>query len=130
MADIAYWENRFVDAFVERSVRDRYLAMLKGHKRRQKILDRLNHNPGFDFAKARRLSFLEVEGLFDLLASLHVYPTGYFMADGSDLDGRELRLELAVQELKRTSWGAVLICPPKPVAIYREESPGAFYLFS
>ena len=130
MADVDFWERRFVEAYVERSTRERYLEMLKGRKRRQKLLDRLNHNPGFDFSKARDLGSIDADGLAALLDSLHVEPTGHLMADGSELDGRELRIELAARELTRTPWGAVLICPPKPVAIYREESPGSFYLFS
>lgn len=130
MAEIDLWEKRFVEAYVEKSVRERYLAMLKGKKHRQKLLDRLNHAPGFDFSKARRLDVCDRETLLRLLGSLRVEPTGYVMADSSNLDGHEVRVELAVDEMLHTMWGAVLICPPKPVAIYREESPGAFYLFS
>ena len=130
MADVDFWERRFVEAYVERSTRGRYLEMLKGPKRRQKVLDRLNHNPGFDFSKARDLGSIDADGLTALLGSLRVEPTGFLMADGSELDGRELRIELAVQELVGTHWGAVLICPPKPIAVYREEAPGSFYLFS
>ena len=130
MADVDFWERRFVEAYVERSTRDRYLGMLKGPKHRRKLLDRLNHNPGFDFSKARDLGSVDADGLVALLGRLRVERTGFLMADGSELDGRELRVELAVQELMRTPWGAVLICPPKPVAVYREESPGTFYLFS
>ena len=130
MAEIDPWEKRFVEAYVERPVQERYLSMLKGRKHRRKLLDRLNHNPGFDFSKARDLGNIDAARLAALLDSLRVEPTGLLMTDESELDGRELRVELAVQELVRTHWGAVLICPPKPIAIYREESPGPFYLFS
>ncbi len=129
MAEIDPWEKRFVESYVEKSVQDRYLAMLKGQKHRRKLLDRLNHNPGFDVSKACQLESSDGEALLGLLRSLRVEATGYLMADGSELDGQWLRVELAVGELLRTVWGAVLICPPKPVAIYREEAPGAFFLF-
>ena len=130
MAEVNYWERRFVEMYVEASARGRYLTLLKGRKHRKKLLDWLNHGPRFDFSKARDLGPVDADGLMSLLGSHYVHPTAYLMADGSELDCRELRVELAIQELMRTCWGAVLICPPKPIAIYREESPGAFYLFS
>ena len=53
MAEIDLREKRLVEAYVEKPVRERVLAMLKGRKHRQKLLDRLNHTPGFDFSTAR-----------------------------------------------------------------------------
>ncbi|MEO0557333.1 MAG: hypothetical protein AAF170_04025 [Bacteroidota bacterium] len=130
MAEVAPWERRFVELYVDRTAQDRALSLLKGRKHRTKWLNQLNHSPAFNFSKARDLGPTDAQGLLSLLASLYVHPTGYLIADASTLDGKELRIELAVEELLRTRWGAVLICPPKPIAIYREESPGAFYLFT
>ena len=96
MAEIDLREKRLVEADIEKPVRERFLAMLKGRKHRQKLLDRLNHTPGFDFSKARRLDVSDRETLLGLLGSLRVQPTGYVMADASDLDGHEDRIERAV----------------------------------
>ena len=59
-----------------------------------------------------------------LLRSLHVEETCHLMANGNEHDGHELRLEWGVDALLDEHFGAVLICPPKPVAVYKSEEPG------
>lgn len=130
MAEVSYWEKQFVRRFVVSSRQERYLELLKGPKRRAKFLDELNHNLAYDKAKARVLppQYKEPEALLSLLASMHVGATCYLLADGNELDGRELRVELAVPEFLFNHWGAVMICPPKPIAIYKEEDIGDLIL--
>ncbi|MBI3828808.1 MAG: hypothetical protein HY291_04785 [Planctomycetes bacterium] len=139
MAEVAYWEKLFVEAYIVKSKRERYLAFLKGRKHRKKILERLNHSLDYDESKACLLDapYRAVDSLISLLRRHYVADTCYLVADGNRFDGRELRLELAVPELLQNSWGALIICPLQgkqllgtPIAVYKEEDPGDVILLS
>src|SRR5262245_47354715 len=126
MADVSYWERRFVEEYIASAKQDRYLFFLKGRKHRAKLLERMNHTLDFDRSKAAEIATSDRnrECLLRLLSHNHVHATCYFMADGNESDGRELRIERAVDEMLANHWGAVLICPPKPIALYKEEDVG------
>jgi hypothetical protein len=130
VADVAYWEARFVKCFVIKEKQDRYLAFLKGKKHRKKITDRLNHQLDFDEAKATRLDsrYKAPPELVSLLRSYHVEPTCFLIADGAEFDGHELRLELGVENALESYWGVVILCPPEPLAIYKAEDPADLIL--
>ena len=130
MANIAFWEKRFVEEYIVPEKRDRYLMKLKGPKHRRDILDRLNHVLDFRPETATALSQHQrtSDALFKLLRSHHVTNTCYIMADSTPLDGREMRLELAFEELLGHPFGFVLICPPVPIALYKEEDIGQMFL--
>ncbi len=130
MAEVAWWEKRFVDEYILPEKRDRYLIKLKGPKHRAEILDRLNHVLDYRPERATRLSAHQRTrtALLELLCHHRVANTRYVMADASSVDGRELRLELAVDELLGHSWGFMLICPPVPIAVYKQEDIGEMFL--
>jgi len=130
MAEVAYWERLLVEKFVIKSKRERYLEFLKGPKNRKKILERLNH--AFDYdpkcSIAISASDRSKQGLFMLLRGRYVADTCFFIADGNGRDGHELRLEDGIDELTGNHWGAILICPPKPIAVYKPENVGEWHL--
>ena len=130
MADVAWWEKRFVQECVAPEKADRYLMKLKGRKHRQDILERLNHSLDYRPEIATTLSSDQrtTAGILELLRSHHVGDTCHIMADGSPYDGRELRVESAVDELLTHPFGVVLICPPVPIALYKEEDRGDMFL--
>ena len=130
MADVAFWERRFVEAYIVPEKRDRYLTKLKGPKHRAEILDRLNHTLDYRPETATRLSQHQRTScvLLDLLRRHQVADTCYVVADSSSLDGRELTLERAFDELLGHPFGFVLICPPVPIALYKEEDIGDIFL--
>jgi hypothetical protein len=136
MANVSHWEQRFVEEYIVKAKRERYLTFLKGHKHRKKILERLNHSLDYNESKACRLdsSFKAVEPLIALLRSHHVADTCYLVADGNRADGTEIRLELAIPELLQNHWGALIICPPQrlhsgtPIAVYKPEDPADLVL--
>jgi hypothetical protein len=115
---------------VIKSKRDRYLQFLKGPKHRSKVLERLNHAFDYDPACATILSTAErsQEGLLGLLRRHYVADTCYLMADGNNHDGHSVRLEVGVEKLVGNHWGAILICPPKPIAVYKAEDVGEWVL--
>lgn len=52
------------------------------------------------------------------------------MADDSALDGTAMPLDRAVRELLNHPWGALIVCPPKPIAVYKAEDPGDLFLLT
>ena len=131
MSDGALWEEQFVNSYIQKSKRTRYLTFLKG-KKRQQILDRLNHTLDFVEAKATELDgrYRSSAALYKLLRGYHVSDTCYLVADGNDLDGNELAVESGVEELLDNHFGAVLICPPNPIAVYKEEVQGRLMILA
>ncbi|MFO0922645.1 MAG: hypothetical protein U0905_09190 [Pirellulales bacterium] len=133
MAEVSLWEQAFVRAYIVAEKRDRYLAFLKGRKHRRKILDRLNHSLDYDERYATPL-----DARYKIPKALIVYLIGRgvdrltccLMADGHSADGRHMRLEQAVLELLDSHWGALIICPPIPIAVYKPEDIGDLVLLA
>ena len=130
MAGVDYWEHQLVTKYVIKPKQERYLTLLKGKKHRQKFLDQLNHKFDLDPRYATELApaHQSVEGLHSLLRSRYVGSTCYLVADGNENDGREMQLSSGVSTLLGNHWGAILICPPKPIVVYKEEAPGRLVL--
>lgn len=126
MAEIAFWEQQMVEKFVVKAKRERYLLFLTGPKRRHQILDRLNYAFDYDPGCATKLMAGQrtKDGLLELLRSRYVDEICRLMADGNNYDGWDLRLEVGVSLLLDNQWGALLICPPKPIAVYKSEDIG------
>lgn len=131
MGEVHYWERRFVEDFVIAKRRARYLDFLGNKKNRHKVLDRLNHALDFDPERARLIpsAIRTTNGLLTLLRENGVDGTCHVLADGAEEDGGEMGVEVAVDFLVGHDWGVVLICPPGPIAIYKEEAIGEMYLF-
>jgi hypothetical protein len=130
MAEVAPWEKQFVHEYIVPEKRDRYLTKLKGPKHRQEILNRLNHLLDYRPETATLLSPQQrtTTGVLDLLRQHYVADTCHIMADGNPHDGRELRIELAVEELLGNAFGFIMICPPVPIAVYKQEDIGEMFL--
>ncbi|MEM7146915.1 MAG: hypothetical protein AAF591_17425 [Verrucomicrobiota bacterium] len=126
MPDVAPWERKFVERYVEQSKVDRYLMKLKGRKHRREILDRLNHSLDYrsELATSIPSSERSPQRLLNLLRAERIDDTCHVLADGNENDGRELRIERAVEEIFGNAFGMVLICPPIPIALYKEEDIG------
>jgi len=122
MATVAYLERRFIEEFVLSDRRDWYLSRLKGRKHRPEVLDLLNDGLEFDSSLAHQLNATDAtpEGLLAILAGMGAEDHAHLMAYSSQHDGTDLRLERGLAELFDNGWGALLICPPRPVAVYRK----------
>ncbi len=130
--DREFWEAKFVDTFISKVRRPRYKEALNSPKNRYKILDRLNHGPDLDFSRGRALSGNQAsaEPLLERLRSLRVEPHCWLISDDPELDGVLMPLQEVAKRTLSADWGTVMICPPKPVAVYRPEaSEKSLYLF-
>lgn len=121
-------ESAFIQAFIVREKRQRYLDMLPGPKRK-KILARLNHVLDVDWRFAtvvpRNLTF--AGPLLEALRSKGAGRDCYMMTLG-DLDGAVVPLEAALEEITDDYDGAVLSCLPGRLALYKDESPGDYFI--
>jgi hypothetical protein len=118
-------EEAFVKAFLTSEKRARWAQYLSNPKRRNEILNRLN----------RHLPFLpelacEVPGEQDfpmelekLLKAKGAGSTCHVIANGLKVDGRDLPLSEALNEICMHPLGAVLSCLPGRLAYYKPESP-------
>lgn len=131
MSDQAHWEARFVNRFVVKQRQPRYKTCLPNEKDRHSALERLNHKmEDFEADRIRKLTGLEsqAENILKLLQGEKVDGECWILSSDPALDGRKLALDVAVGLVASADWGTVMICPPKPIAIYRPEAPSSLYL--
>ncbi len=131
MSDQRTWEKRFVNAFVRNIRRPRYKTCLPDETMRSGVLERLNHSNDFDPDHMTRLEgqSASVDGLQALLAAEGVAELCWLMSDDDALDGQNCSVTEGTQLVASANWGTVMICPPRPIAIYRPEaSEMALYL--
>lgn len=112
-------EETFIRSFIASHRRPRWLQLLASVKRRNEILNRLNHCAEFDPRYVRWLaSNADAVGL---LKSRGAPDTCRVLSYASVLDGREMPLNEAVGSLFENCWGTVLICIPDRLAFYYDE---------
>lgn len=118
-------ESAFVKNFLASEKQARWAQFLSNHKRRKEILNQLNHNLPYIQALGT-----EVPGKHDFPAELErllkakgAGPICHVMVDGLKIDGRELPLIEALNEVCMHEFGAVLSCIPGRLAYYKPESP-------
>jgi hypothetical protein len=115
-------EAAFVQSFVVKGKRSRYLQKLAHPKRRREILDLLNHSPDFDPAYAIRLPFghYDAEKVVKLLKEKGAGESAHIIADVSEFDGRELPLREAIGYAIQHVLGIVVSCLPGRLAYYKK----------
>lgn len=103
MADIGTWESRFVDAYIMRSKRERYLSFLRAPRRRKEILNRLNHTFDYDPNRATRLEppLIFAEPLIALLRERGADETSVYMLA---LSGDDAATPLSSRECHELLW--------------------------
>jgi len=129
MTSVAYQEEKFINTFATKEKRERYLSFLKGHKHRKKFLELLNHNFSYNSKRAEKLdnSYKSDEELESLIQKMRGNSTCHLLADGCELDGKEIKTSLAVKEFLGNYWGSVLIF--ENFAIYKPEDSEEMVLF-
>lgn len=100
------------------------MALLNNSKKRSRFLNLLNHDFEFDPSTAftPKGHTHNSDDLLKTLRSLDVDAHCYVIADQSEYDGRETDLNTATDLLFENHWGTLLICPPKPIIVYKREA--------
>jgi hypothetical protein len=108
-------ETAFVQTFIRRERRDRWLSKLSLSKHRRSFLDRLNHSFRDDLDER----FISVES--------RVWPVDiercYMIADESEYDGRHVTSAEAADAVSSATFGIVVSFVPGMLACYKDESP-------
>jgi hypothetical protein len=108
-----------VNAFIAPARRTRWLKALASTKRRRRFLDRLNHCRDIDERYATLLSSKTV--IAALLRSRGAPGVCHVISDIPEIDGQEMRLEEAIDEVELGQWGTLICCVPGQLAYYYDE---------
>ncbi|MEX2091361.1 MAG: hypothetical protein WD971_01725 [Pirellulales bacterium] len=113
-------EEATIRAFIVRDKSERYLSILANEKRRGKFLDCLNHCRDFDTRFATEIaSSLNVVSLLQA----HGAPAECnLLSNIKSLDGRDLLLTEAVEEVDFVGFGTLICCIPGDLALYVDEA--------
>jgi hypothetical protein len=124
-------EEAFVNAFIVREKRSRYLQFLASSKRRREILDRLNHTLDYDPALATRLpsEHQSADAVERLLKQKGAGATCHLIADSHNVDGQDLPLKEALTQAVTHDFGLIVCCVPGRLAFYKAEDIGHWYIF-
>jgi len=122
-------EEAMVRAFIVRERRERFLELLPNPKRRRDITRLLAHaNPNwFDSRFVKQVPNLTNQGLAKLLRAKGARDTCWVISEFNDMDGREMELLFALDEVVGRDMGAILCCVPGKLAFVESED-GCFIL--
>jgi hypothetical protein len=116
-------EAEVVKAFILPSRRDRYLEFLTTPKKRAKFIAQLSHfkhlNPKFAFSILGREK--NPVSLLKLLTSKGAGPKCWVISENSQLDAREMDLEVALKETIGYGMGTIISCLPGKLAYFEDE---------
>ena len=113
-------EEATVRAFVVPAKRDRLMALLGARKRRRDGLDALNHFADWDARWVRHL-----DPVADILACLRKAGAPsecHLISNATELDGRDVPLDEALDACESSSFASVLCCVPGQLAFFFDEA--------
>ncbi|MGO9212217.1 MAG: hypothetical protein ACLPXM_20855 [Terriglobales bacterium] len=118
-------EQAFVEAFVQKSRRERALLCLADPKRRRKLTDRFAHH-GTDILAPECLRSIvpsqqHPKNIYSLLRGLGAPEDCHVISENSDLDGKEMGLLPALEEVVGNGMGTVISCVPGRLAYFEGE---------
>ena len=112
-------EEATIRAFVSPSRRERWLGLLASAKRRRSFLGRLNHCRDIDERYATPVP--SSANIAAVLRSHGAPETCYVLSDIPTIDGRELPLDEAIDQVESAMWGTLISCVPGRLAYYYDE---------
>lgn len=120
-------ESAFINKYVVKNKRQRYLGFIETPKRRRTFLEMLYHGRDFD-----KSNFEAVAGFFETEIRKRIAgsPTAscYMISVDPALDGREMPTNEALAEITAYTEGIVLIFEKGELVYYRGEPPHNEYL--
>lgn len=116
-------EAATVRAFMTAPKRDRFLQLLANPKRRQRLLNELNHFKDWDERYATRLpSSAGVESIVAVLEAAGAPALCHVVSDDPDLDATDLPLREAVDRAEVFDFASLLCCVAGRLAFFFDES--------
>jgi hypothetical protein len=110
-------DDLIISLAIDRTQRAKYRAQMADPQRRSRFLDRLNHNPTLDPRYTTWFS-----GLTAALERVDVSDdrTVYIVSANGDLDGRIMTFERAIESVRRSGWGAIILISSNLAVYYGE----------
>jgi hypothetical protein len=123
-------EEVIIRAFVRSDRRPRYLELIKSAKKRRRFLRALNHVIELDPRYSTRLenNMHTAQQIALLLREKGASDLCYAVSENSELDGRELPLVEALEQVVGFGMGSFLSCVPGRLAYFEGEDPGERYI--
>ena len=116
-------ETALINAFILRSKRDRYTVMLRNPKRRTKILNKLHHLKDLDprFLVEISPSDHSADTIAALLVKRGASTQCHVIGGGRELDGRDLSLVEALDQVVSFGYGTLISCIPGRLGFFEGE---------
>ena len=123
-------EEQFVRSFIVRKKRDRYLTQLESKKGRPALLNGFNHCHDLDrryvtLIPSNQQSATSIESL---LRQKGAPGTCYVMSGDRDIDGREMSLSDALDEIVGVNIGTFVSCLPGKLGYFEMEDLSERYI--
>lgn len=125
-------EQAFVHAFIIETKQARYLEKLASPKHRREFLSRLHHNLDYDPRWAVQIPPREQSAaqIYAKLKGLGAPEQCHAIAASADMDGRQLSLREALNDVLGMGNGVVLSCIPGKLAYYESEERNGRYILA
>jgi hypothetical protein len=123
-------ELELARAFLTPGGRDRFLAVRSRDDRRGKFTGSLAHSPKLNWRFGARVppnAF--APDIAKLLRARGAPETCWAVSEWKLLDGREMSLDEALQQVVGSGMGTLLSCIPGRLAYYESEEPGERWIF-
>jgi hypothetical protein len=116
-------EIETIRAFVVPTKRDRYVGFLSNEKRRREFVRGLAHFNDFDLRWIVRIapSSQNPDGIYAMLKAHGAPKTCHAISELTDLDGKEISLRDAIQDVIGRQMGTILCCLPGRLAYFENE---------
>ena len=116
--------------FTDPSKRERYEVLLSSEKGRMKVRSSLDHFGDLDLRYCKKLAGAEQRQtrISELLRGLGAPHDCYVISSNSEVDGKELQLDDALDLVVGRGCGTFVCCVPGALAYFEGESAGERYL--
>jgi hypothetical protein len=116
-------EEALVKAFIPAHRQERFLEIIAKPKKRAKLLTQLAHFKALDpkFMVVIPSNQRNPIALAKLLRAKGAGPSCYVMSENSELDGREMDLETALEETVGGQMGTLISCVPGRLGYFEDE---------
>ncbi len=115
-------ETKFIERFVIKSKRDRYINLIKNLKSRKKFIDSLAHFHDLQFNLFREIKGNEAKTIIDSLPGK--IKKCYVVSENSLIDQKQLNIETALEETIGRGMGTFLIFGDSDIVYYESEESG------
>lgn len=111
-------EEDLIGLVIDRNARQRFKESMSNQKKRQKVLDKLNHNPPLD--ERYTTWYNKFQAALDSIK----YSSSdkiLFLSASNEIDGKTLSISEGLEKMYKSGWGTILGFNSKLALYYGEE---------